>query len=130
MLGNHIDPLFIYPVNQNGIFYHPTSARYILSEKPVRRGTIITMGDIDRTIKYSEELSMIIFPTSSKLRITKGFMTISSEDGLKQFIQLLGFGDRRSFLMATFNKFDTDGYSAKRSLILHHLYDDTILPPV
>jgi hypothetical protein len=101
-----------------------------MSENPVQKGTIIKMGNVERNVKYSEELTLIVFPKVGRLRVTKGFMTISSEDGLKQFSKLLGFGDRRSFLMATFAKFDTDGNSAKRKLILHHLFDDTILPPL
>jgi hypothetical protein len=130
MSSNFLDPKFIYPVNQGGIFYQPTSARYIMSENPIKRGTIIKMGDLEREIKYSEELTLIVFPQAGRLRVSKGFMTISSEDGLRQFLQLLGFGDRRSFLLATFDKFDTDGNSAKRKLILHHLFDETILPPL
>jgi hypothetical protein len=125
-----LDPKFIYPVNSPNIFYSPLNARYILSENPVKRGSVINIGEQERSIKYSEELTILVFPQSSKLRVTKGFMQITSDDGLEQFVQLLGFNDRRSFLLATMNIFDVDGYSAKRKLILHHLYDDTILPPI
>ena len=130
MSSNILDPKFIYPVDNSSIFYSPINARYILSENPVKRGSVINLGKVERTVKYSEELTIQVFPQSSKLRITKGFMQITTNDGLVQFVQLLGFADRRSFLLATMNTFDTDGYSAKRKLILHHLFDDTILPPV
>jgi len=130
MSTNIQDPKFIYPVNDPSIFYHPVNARYILSQHPVKRGSVIKLGDFERSVKHSEELTIIVFPAAGRLRIVKGFMQITSLDGLMQFVQLLGFGDRRSFLLATMNYFDTDGYTAKRKLFIHHLYEDTILPPI
>lgn len=130
MSSNTLDPKFIHPVDMDGIFYTPTEARYIMSENPVPRGTILKMGQMERSIKYSEELTMHVYPSTGRLRISKGFMLITSEDGLKQFVKLLGFGDRRSFLMATFRTYQANETSASRKLILHHLYEDTVLPPL
>lgn len=130
MSNNILDPKFIYPISSSNIFYNPNNARYILSENPVKRGSVIKIGDTERSIKHSEELSICVFTSANKLRVSKGFMEISSEDGLKQFLSLLGFADRRSFLLATMTKFDTNGTMAKRKLILHHFYEDSIQPPL
>lgn len=130
MSVNNLDPKFIYPINEPNVFYNPINARYIMSENPVKRGSVIKLGDFERSVKYSEELTIMVWTAVGKIRVSKGFMEISSEDGLKQFVSLLGFADRRSFLLATMNKFDVNGTMAKRKLILHHLFEDSILPPV
>lgn len=130
MLSNILEPSFIYPIDKTGIFYHPTNAVFLMSENPVPRGAIVKMGDLERSIKHSEELSIIVWTQSSRLRISKGFMEIDSKNGVQLFIEQLGFSDRRSFLMATMTNCETNGNCAKRKLILHHLFEHTIQPPL
>ena len=130
MKNDPLNPKFIIPVDVPGINYNPLSAQYLISEKPIKRGSIVNLGKFERTIKHSEELTILIFPQAGKLRISKGYMEITSNDGLMQFITQLGFSDRKSFLKSVFSTFDTDGYSAKRKLLLHHLYEHTIIPSI
>lgn len=127
---NILDPLFIYPINQAGIDFNPNKARFIMSENPAPRGSVVMLGGIKRTIKFSEDLVLLVFPNSGKLRISRNFLIIDSGGAVEKFVNDLGFANRQSFVRCTFNKFTYDQSAAKRKLILHHFYDDSIMPPV
>lgn len=128
MSDNPLDPQFIFPVDKSGIFFYPSKAKYLLSERPVKRGSVIRIGTFETTVKHTEDLTILIFPQAGKMRISKGYMEISSIDGVNQFIEFLGFGDRQSFLRSVCVNYTIEGYSIKRKLLLHHLYEHTIIP--
>ena len=130
MYENQLEPKFIYPVNQVGVGYNPNIARFIMSENPVKKGSTIMLGDVERTVRYTEDLTLLVFPTSGKLRITRNYMIIDTGGAVDKFIRDLGFSDRRSFVRCTFDKFTYDQSAAKRKLLLHHFYSDQVNPPI